>query len=400
MDPLRPAPAPGRASRLRSRGPTITDVTGRRRSATVPALALVPLRWFLGGSFLYAGFDKLLDARFFDPTSPASIQSQMLVFARVSPIGDIVRLGEPFAIAIGIGIAVAEIAIGLGALTGLAFRAAATLGAVLAVLFFLTASWSTHPFYYGPDLPFAAGWITLAISGHGGVFVANRLIDSVTSRSASASRRATRASPPAADRTAARGIGAAMTNRRDLLQAGLLAVLAVFAASLSVPFRAVAGPSEPGGAGDRSTGPDASPGPNGSTGAGDTPPPGSGLGASPSAPTDVGSGIAIGTVADVRRSGAKTFTVPFTAPAPLPGGDPGVVVLLADGSFVAFDATCTHAGCRVEWDRQDRVLVCPCHGAVFDPGAGGAVLDGPTNEPLARLPITVDAATGQIRLRT
>ena len=87
--------------------------------------ALLPVRLFFGATFLYAGIDKLLDARFFDPSSPASIQAQMLIFSRVSPIAALVRVGQPLAVPIGLAIALAEIAVGLGTLTGLAFRATA-----------------------------------------------------------------------------------------------------------------------------------------------------------------------------------------------------------------------------------------------------------------------------------
>jgi thiosulfate dehydrogenase [quinone] large subunit len=103
-------------------------------------------------------------------------------------------------------------------------------------------------------------------------------------------------------------------------------------------------------------------------------------------------------VADVTRSGSAPFTVPFDAPSPLPAGDPGVIVQLADGSFVAFDAICTHQGCTVEYDRPDRLLVCPCHSAVFDPAHDAEVLAGPAPVPLAKLPIVVDQASGQIYL--
>ena len=44
-------------------------------------------------------------------------------------------------------------------------------GAALSILFWLTASWSIKPYYYGPDLPYAAGWVTLAIAGHGGRYI-------------------------------------------------------------------------------------------------------------------------------------------------------------------------------------------------------------------------------------
>lgn len=39
----------------------------------VPAMAILPIRFFCGATFLFAGFDKLLDPRFFDPANPASI---------------------------------------------------------------------------------------------------------------------------------------------------------------------------------------------------------------------------------------------------------------------------------------------------------------------------------------
>ncbi len=359
---------------------------GRFSQPSVAAVALAPLRFFLGGTFVYAGLDKLLDPRFFDPASAASIQAQMLVFTRVSPIGGLVRLGQPLAVPIGLAIAFAEIAVGIGALTGLAFRLAASVGAALAILFFLTASWSTHPFYYGPDLPVAAGWITLALTGHGGVLIARRLIDSVGPVATPPAAPPGTASPTSAVARAHPAVAAdrpALEGRRAILQAGLLGLLALVAGSLAVPFRTAA-PEE-----DLDS---QAPGPSPAAS-----PVASAPGASAGASGAIGARIA--TTAELLRSGAKAFTVPFTAAAPLPAGDPGVVVRLADGSFVAFDATCTHAGCRVEWDRQDQVLVCPCHGAVFDPAADGAAVDGPTNEPLARLPISVDATTGTITLR-
>ena len=119
-------------------------------------------------------------------------------------------------------------------------------------------------------------------------------------------------------------------------------------------------------------------------------------GASVSAPP--AGGLVVAHVADLGKTGARAFTVPFTAPAPLPAGDPAVIVKLADGSFVAFDAVCTHAGCTVEWDQADRLLICPCHDAVFDPAADAAVLAGPARQPLAPIPIRVDQASGAISL--
>lgn len=360
------------------------DPSFREQIATrfVPAAGLLPLRLFFGGTFLYAGLDKLTTSSFFDPSSPASIQSQMAAFGRSSPIGGLVRLGAPIAVAIGLAIALAEIAIGLGALSGLAFRLAAIGGAALSLLFWLTASWSTHPYYYGPDLPYAAGWLALALTGHGGLLVSRRfLADDHAEPSRGTAYRALPDTAPSPE-------------RRAIIQAALLGAAAVAVASLAVPLRlmgrtngeaAVLDSPQP--SADSATG--RSPGASASAG---EPTP------SPSATQPAGN-IAITTVAAVQQKGAVAFTVPFNAPAPLPAGDPGIVVRLSNGSFVAFDAVCTHAGCTVEWDAPDKVLYCPCHGAAFDPANKAAVLGGPTNQPLASLPIVVDAASGKIFLR-
>lgn len=343
--------------------PRVPTAAERRRAATIPAAALLPIRFFFGVTFLYAGFDKLLDAGFFDPGSPGSIQAQVAGFARTSPLGDLIRIVQPEAAAIGLVIAIAEVAIGVGALTGLAYRLAAVGGALLSLLFFLTVSWGTSPYYLGPDLPYAFGWLTLAIAGHGGLLVPRQFAGPVEAPAGRGARHRPREPLPASP------------ERRALLEAGLLAVAALAVSSLSVPMRFL-GLERP--VATRSPAP--SPGP-----------------VTSEAPA---TGLAVAKIADVDRRGSVAFTVPFQAPAPLPAGDPAVIVRLRDGSYVAFDAVCTHAGCTVEWSAPDDALVCPCHGAAFDPEHDAAVLGGPTRQPLAALPIAIDHANGTILLRT
>src|SRR6266480_3902843 len=86
--------APPRPSRL--------SIREQLRSASLAQLALLPIRFFFGVTFIYAGLDKLLAPGFFDPNAAASIQSQFLLFERFSPLGPLVHLMEPLAVPFGL----------------------------------------------------------------------------------------------------------------------------------------------------------------------------------------------------------------------------------------------------------------------------------------------------------
>jgi thiosulfate dehydrogenase [quinone] large subunit len=387
------------------RGPAGPSIREQFERATVPARALLPARIFFGATFLYAGVDKLIDPTFFDAANPASIVGQLAAFAHVSPLAFLVRLSEPFAIPIGILIAIAEIAIGLGALTGLAYRLAAAGGAALSLLFWLTASWTTTPFYYGPDLPYAFGWAALAIAGDGGLLVP-AFVRTLGTRVTEAMPWAPRSWFPAgagAVRSGASIVEEPSPARRLMLQAGVLGAASLAVSALAVPVRVLRPAAQDGGetaAGSATPTPDLPQATdNPSDDAGSTDDPSDDPTATPASASFKPSGLTVASIASVDQKGAIRIKVPANAPDPLPAGDPGIIVKLADGTYVGYDARCTHEGCKVGWDKADGVLLCPCHGAAFDPADHGAVLGGPTRRPLVELPLVIDAVAGTITLR-
>lgn len=66
-------------------------------------------------------------------------------------------------------------------------------------------------------------------------------------------------------------------------------------------------------------------------------------------------------------------------------GTAGVVIRTDEKNIHALSAVCTHLGCIVKWDDGKRLLVCPCHGAMFD--VNGNVVSGPAPRPLESYPV-------------
>jgi TQO small subunit DoxD len=83
-----------------------------------------------------------------------------------TPGGFLLRfIALPFPRAAGVGVALTEIAIGLLTVVGLVTRLAAAAGLALNLLLFLTASWSTTPYFLGSDIVFCFAWLPLALVG-------------------------------------------------------------------------------------------------------------------------------------------------------------------------------------------------------------------------------------------
>jgi cytochrome b6-f complex iron-sulfur subunit len=76
------------------------------------------------------------------------------------------------------------------------------------------------------------------------------------------------------------------------------------------------------------------------------------------------------------------------------GRDPIFVIRKDDSTLVGISGVCTHMRCVLNWDRDQRLLACPCHNGSFD--LSGNVLSGPSPRPLTRY--RVEARVGQMYL--
>jgi len=240
--------------------------------------------------------------------------------------------------------------IGLAVVLGIATRWAAAGGGLINFVFFLTASWTVQPYFLGSDGIYTVAWITLVLVGDQGLYAAGPHLIRQLGFAEGAARR------PTFD----------PGRRRLLLQAGGAAVALVWVLSVLPRIRTTS---------------QASVTPTPSPGATSTP--GGTPAASPS-PT----GTKIGSLADLKAQGSLTFNDPAS-------GDPAMAVQLNGGNVVAFDALCTHAGCEVDYDTGQKLFVCPCHGAEFDPAKGAQVVAGPAPTPLPSIKVTV-AADGNV----
>ncbi|MBO4256766.1 DoxX family protein [Streptomyces griseorubiginosus] len=134
-----------------------------RDSAT--RYALLPLRIFLGVTFIYAGLDKITDSAFMKPSGAGSIGDTMRSVRDSSAIPALVDLALKNPTGFGYAIAFGELAVGIGTLIGLLARLAALGGALISLSLWLTVSWASDPYYYGNDLAYLMAWLPLVLAG-------------------------------------------------------------------------------------------------------------------------------------------------------------------------------------------------------------------------------------------
>lgn len=127
--------------------------------------ALLPLRIFLGVTFVYAGLDKLTDPAFLSASGDGSIGDLMRGVRDTSASSALVDLALNSPVGFAVALAIGEILVGLGTLVNLLTRIAAFGGALIALSLWLTVSWAVTPYYYGNDLIYMMAWTPLILAG-------------------------------------------------------------------------------------------------------------------------------------------------------------------------------------------------------------------------------------------
>jgi thiosulfate dehydrogenase (quinone) large subunit len=367
------------------------QATAPKKPEFSASLAVIPLRLFLGLAFIAAGIDKITDPEFFDPNAIGYIGTQLAGFANSSPLGGfLTNFAVPNAVLFGWMVVLGQLAIGLATLAGFLTRISAFFGLMLSLTLWLTATWAVQPFYFGSDLPFAIGWLTLLVAGAHSVYSVDGLIKQV--------RTANKPAPTVATEAEVAGVA----RRRFITVAG-----ATFAAGTVTAIawgNGFAGKS-PTAAPVAATTPTTAPTVGQTQGSAPTTAPTSASAsttaasasttapatgattaapvATTAAPTSAPAvqGTVIATTAEIAVGASKVFTVPNTR-------NTAILVHVDDSTWKAYSNICTHQGCEVAYNASAKQLICPCHGARFDV-SNGSVTRGPTSTPLAAFTVSV-----------
>jgi thiosulfate dehydrogenase (quinone) large subunit len=368
--------------------------------------ALLPLRVFLGVTFLYAGLQKLANPTFFSVKNPSGIHAQLIAAARSSPLHALIAHLVNLSFPIGVTIAYAELAIGIGALLGLWTRVAAIGGAVLSLMLFLTVSFHSSPYYTGADIVFFFAWLPFILSGSSSRLSIDAWIAGYVGKKEGVAPQEFVAIPFAQVQTlcgnfhdntcAAReflACDAAVCpvllgdrapivtrvsidafDRRTLVVGGVVAASAATAAVIFGSTVAATG---------KLIG-NAAPPPVSTTALS------LGKDVDPTPPGVTYSGTLLGASQLVPVGKPATFTIPTS-------GDPGIIFHEGTEDYFGYDTVCPHMGCTVAYSASANLLICPCHGSEFLVKTG-AVISGPSPRGLLKLDI-VEEPDGNLYLK-
>ena len=122
--------------------------------------ALRIMRLWLGGTWIYAGWDKATDAGFLTPDSASFIGSQLDGYATQSPLDQSVfDTLTNYPTAVGITVMLSEFAVGLATLLWVAPTLAALGGLSISVGLWLASTFQVSPYFLASNTAYAILWL-------------------------------------------------------------------------------------------------------------------------------------------------------------------------------------------------------------------------------------------------
>lgn len=88
---------------------------------------------------------------------------------------------------------------------------------------------------------------------------------------------------------------------------------------------------------------------------------------------------------DVPRAGVKKAELVYTAAGK--ERKARIFIVASPGKIAVLSAVCSHLGCLVNYRKETREFVCPCHGGKYD--ISGRNIEGPPPAPLTNYPVEI-----------
>jgi Rieske Fe-S protein/uncharacterized membrane protein YphA (DoxX/SURF4 family) len=118
------------------------------------------MRFWLGVTWIYAGWDKASDSGFLTSGSPTFIGTQLAAYAQNSPIDFLLNKLLDHAMQVGILVMVAEFAIGFATLLWIAPTWAAFGGFLTSLFLWLSSTWNIQPYFLASNSVYTVLWLS------------------------------------------------------------------------------------------------------------------------------------------------------------------------------------------------------------------------------------------------
>jgi len=135
------------------------------------------MRLWLGGTWIYAGWDKASDPGFLTDGSPTFIGSQLAAYAQNSPIDFLLNRMIEHAAQVGIFVMLSEFAVGFATLLWIAPTSAALGGFLTSLTLWLSSTWNIQPYFLASNSVYTVFWLTYFLFLYGSRRKSNISVD-------------------------------------------------------------------------------------------------------------------------------------------------------------------------------------------------------------------------------